>query len=170
MPAPTLAAFERPITVGIADLSVTNNPSVILTTYSLGSCLGVTLHDPVACVGGMLHLMLPDSSINKEKARSKPAMFADSGVPMLIDHALKLGASLDRMRVCVAGGSQIMDAQGFFNIGKRNYIALVMLLSNRGLEIDVEDIGGSGNRTMSMRLSDGQVKLKISGKPDPVIL
>ncbi len=158
------------MTIGIADLSVTNNPSVVFTTFSLGSCLGVTIHDPVAMVGGMLHFMLPDSTINKDKAQSKPAMFADTGTNLLIQHALKLGANKEQLRVCVAGGSQIMDSQGFFNIGKRNYIALVMQLSNQGMSIDVEDVGGSGNRTMSLRVGDGQVKLKISGKSTPVIL
>ena len=69
------------IVVGISDMKVSNKPGDVLVTYSLGSCIGVVLWDPVAKVGGLLHYMLPDSSLDKDKAQDKPFMFADSGIP-----------------------------------------------------------------------------------------
>jgi chemotaxis protein CheD len=86
MPSPSLAAlggFQQRIVVGVGDLAVSNSQAVALATYSLGSCLVVTIYDPVRRVGGLLHFMLPDSSINTAKAAQQPAMFADTGIPAL---------------------------------------------------------------------------------------
>ena len=54
--------------VSVADMKVSANPGDTLVTYALGSCLGITVYDPVAHVGGMLHVMLPLSTINPAKA------------------------------------------------------------------------------------------------------
>jgi chemotaxis protein CheD len=71
------------IVVGISDLKVSGNAGDILITYALGSCVGVAVYDPVGKVGGLLHFMLPDSSIDETKAKRNPAMFADTGIPLL---------------------------------------------------------------------------------------
>ena len=66
--------------VGISDLKVSNNPGDVLITYALGSCIGVAVFDPKARVGGLLHFMLPDSTLDANKAKTTPAMFADTGI------------------------------------------------------------------------------------------
>jgi chemotaxis protein CheD len=71
------------ITVGMGDLQVTTDPDSVLVTQALGSCIAVLVHDPVRQVGGMIHYMLPLSSITPEKGIERPAMFADTGVPLL---------------------------------------------------------------------------------------
>ena len=119
MASPSLAAlagFEQKVVVGVGDLAVSNNQAVVLATYSLGSCLGVTIYDPVMRVGGLLHFMLPDSSINPAKAAQQPAMFADTGIPALFRAAYQMKAGKHRVVLCVAGGAQVMDSGGFFNI------------------------------------------------------
>ena len=93
-------------------------------TQVAGSCIGVSIWDPVAKVAGLLHFMLPESSISPEKARTTPAMFCDTGVPKLFKAAYELGAVKRRLVVKVARGSQLLDDQGTFNIGKRNYLAI----------------------------------------------
>jgi chemotaxis protein CheD len=171
VPSPTLTGFEHKVVVGIAEMAVSNNPSVILTTYSLGSCLGISIYDPVAHVGGLLHLMLPDSGIDAAKAAAKPGMFVDSGVPALFRAAYQLGADKHRVQIAVAGGAQIMDSTGYFNIGKRNYEALVRLFAGHNLRIAAEEVGGFVNRTMHLRLANGEVRLKVSGQiTDTIIL
>jgi chemotaxis protein CheD len=149
--------------VGIADMQVAKNPEVTLITYSLGSCIGVAIYDPAVKVGGILHFMLPDSKIDVEKARKNPWMFADTGVPLFFKEAYALGAEKARMHVKIAGGSQIMDESGFFNIGKRNYTALRKIFWMNNVLIHAEEIGGSVNRTVSMELSTGKVWVKTSG-------
>jgi chemotaxis protein CheD len=171
MPAsPSIIAFDQRVIVGVADLAVSNNPNVVFTTYSLGSCLGISVHDPVARVGGLLHLMLPDSTIDPAKATANPAMFVDTGVPALLRAAFQLKAEKARLRVCVAGGAQILDDNNFFNIGRRNHDALLRILERNGLAIHAAAVGGQVNRTMMLRVSDGSVTLRISGNKDEVPL
>ena len=112
------------LVVDIADLQVSNDPGVELVTYSLGSCIGVAIWDPETRVGGMIHYMLPESSLSQDKAKANPAMFADTGIPVLFRSAYNLGAAKKRLVIKVAGGSSLLDDNGTFNIGKRNYLAL----------------------------------------------
>lgn len=170
MPSPSLTGFEQRVVVGIAEMAVTNNQSVVLATYSLGSCLGISIYDPVTKVGGLLHIMLPDSNIDASKASVQPAMFVDSGVPALFRAAYQLRAEKYRIIVCVAGGAQVMDTTGFFNIGKRNYEAFRNLLNNNGLRITAEHVGGLSSRSMYLNLATGEVRLKISGQPNELVL
>lgn len=170
MPSPTISGFEHRLVVGMAELVVSNNPSVTLATYSLGSCLGVSIYDPVTRVGGLVHIMLPDSSISPDKARAQPGMFLDTGLPKLFQSAYQMRLDKHRARICVAGGAQIMDSNGFFNIGQRNYAALTELLRAHGLHITAEHAGGMVNRTMYLKLGTGEVRLKISGQPAETVL
>ena len=171
MPSPTLiVGFEHKVVVGIAEMVASNNPNVILTTYSLGSCLGIAIYDPIVHVAGLLHIMLPDSSIDATKAAAKPCMFVDTGVPALFRACYQFGAQKQRMVISVAGGGQIMDDSGYFNIGKRNYEALTGLLSQHGLRINAEQVGGVVNRTMYVSVATGEVRLKVSGQPKEVPL
>ncbi len=173
MPSPSLAAlagFEQKIVVGVGDFAVSNNPSVVLMTYSLGSCLGVTIYDPVLRVGGVLHIMLPDSSINPAKAARQPAMFVDTGVPALFRAAYQMKAEKYRVQICVVGGAQVMDSSGFFNIGKRNYEALSALLVQHTLKVQATQVGGLVSRTVSLNVGTGEVRLKVSGRMDDFVL
>ena len=160
----TLIDCEQRVTVGIADVAVSNKAEAVLMTCALGSCLGIAIHDPVARVGGLLHTMLPDSSIDSARALSHPAMFIDTGVPALLRMANKLGAEKHRLLIYVAGGAQIVDGCGYFNIGKRNREALSDLLRQHGLRIESERTGGMVNRTMYLDVGTGAAIVKVSGQ------
>ena len=146
--------------VDIAAFKVTNEPATDLVTYSLGSCIGVTLWDPEALVGGMLHYMLPEASLSPEKAKANPAMFGDTGIPALFRAAYALGAEKKRLIVKVSGGSNLLDDKGTFNIGKRNYIMLRKLFWKNGILIDAEQVGGSISRTLRLTVQTGRVTIK----------
>ena|ERR1051325_5220751 len=168
--ASSLGGFEHKVIVGIAEMAVSNNQSVTLSTYSLGSCLGIAIYDPVVKAGGLLHLMLPDSAIDPVKAAKQPAMFVDSGVPALFRATYQLRAEKHRMIISVAGGAQILDNSGFFDIGRRNYEALARLLDAHALRIHAEHVGGLVNRTMYLCLATGEVRLRISGQSQDTVL
>lgn len=170
MASPSITGFQHKVVVGIADLSVSNNPNVILTTYALGSCLGIVIYDPVAKVGGLLHAMLPDSTIDPTKAAKQPAMFIDTGIPSLFRAAYEMRAEKHRVHIYVVGGAQIMDSSNFFNIGRRNYEAVTGIFDKHGLKISGEEVGGMVNRTVYLDLSTGVVTLKISGKAEEITL
>lgn len=149
--------------VGVADMAISNDPRDNLVTYSLGSCIAVVIYDPTVRVGGMLHYMLPECSLDPEKAQRTPAMFADSGIPLLFKQTYQYGAKKSNMVVKVAGGAQILDENGVFNIGKRNYLALRKLFFKNNVMIAAEHIGGNVNRTVRLDMASGQVILKVSG-------
>jgi chemotaxis protein CheD len=149
--------------VGIADCRLSKSPEDVLVTYALGSCVGVAIYDPVARVGGLLHYMLPESAIDPSKARDNPYMFADTGIPLLFRRSYELGAEKRRLIVCVAGGAQVMDEAGVFNIGKRNALALRKILWKAGVLIHSESLGGFVSRTVRMDLNTGRVWLHSAG-------
>lgn len=151
------------VVVGIADLKL-GVPGEELITHALGSCLGIVAHDPVANVGGMLHVMLPDSRINPEKAARKPEMFVDTGVPLLFREAYRAGAAKERMTVFVAGGAGRSDeARDSFRIGKRNVQMLRKLLWKNGVLIQGQDVGGGHSRDLIYDVGTGAVRVRSAG-------
>jgi len=150
--------------VDIADLAVNNDPDCTLVTYSLGSCIGLSIWDPAVKVGGLLHFMLPDSTISPERAQAQPCMFADTGIPLLFKRAYKLGAQKRRLVVKVAGGAKLMDSNDTFNIGKRNHLALRKILWRNSVMIDKEDVGGYDGRTMRVNIATGRITIKSKNR------
>ena len=147
-------------------MKVSSNKDDVLITYSLGSCIGVVIYDPKSRIGGMLHYMLPESSLDKDKAEKNPYMFADTGIPSLFKSAYALGAQKNRLKVVVVGGAQILDQKGFFNIGKRNHMALRKLFFKNGVIVDHEDVGGNVNRTIRIEIGTGDIYMKTSGQTE----
>ncbi|MBN1292675.1 MAG: chemotaxis protein CheD [Candidatus Latescibacteria bacterium] len=156
-----LTSSKRVITVGIAEMEVSDDPDATLVTYSLGSCLGVMIYDPVVHVGGLLHIMLPEANAEKSSKGFNPLKYVDTGVPMLFKEAYKYGAQKNRMKVSVAGGAQILDDSGFFNIGKRNMATLRKLFWKNGVMIEKEHVEGTVSRTVRLHLNDGKITIKL---------
>ncbi|MCG8549670.1 MAG: chemotaxis protein CheD [Desulfobacterales bacterium] len=149
--------------VGVADMKVSNRNGDTIVTYSLGSCIGLAIYDPKVKVGGMLHYMLPNSAIDPEKAKNNPFMFADTGIPELFAQLYALGAEKTRIKVFVAGGSEIMEQEGIFNLGRQNYSALMQILNKNNVSIWKQAVGGYSNRTIKMEIASGNIYLKTSG-------
>ncbi|NQU45159.1 chemotaxis protein CheD [bacterium] len=149
--------------VDIADMKIAQGKGNELVTYALGSCIAVAIYDPVSQVGGMIHYMLPEASLNPNKARENPFMFADSGIPLLFREAYQRGADRSRIQIKLAGGANVMDSSNFFNIGKRNYLAARKLFYKNNLLISAELVGGVSGKNMRMELGGGQVEIKLPG-------
>jgi chemotaxis protein CheD len=145
-------------------MQVSTDPGDVLVTHALGSCIGVTLYDRMRPVGAMLHVMLPDSQINADKARSNPWMFVDTALPALFHAAYEAGALKNRLVVKVAGGANVQGGEkDTFAIGKRNYLMLKKILWKNGVLIEREDVGGSHARTMYLDIGSGRVTLATNG-------
>jgi chemotaxis protein CheD len=151
------------IVVGIADCQTANRAGQILATYALGSCIGLAVHDGQAMVGGLLHFMLPDSALDPARARENPYMFADTGVPLLIERVCGHGADKRRLVARAAGGGSIMDPNNVFDIGKRNYLALRKILWKTGILLAAEACGGNHSRTVRLEISSGRFWLHEAG-------
>jgi chemotaxis protein CheD len=150
------------IIVSIADLKLSNKPGDVLVTFALGSCIGISIYDPTAKVGGLLHYMLPDSTLDSGKAQGQPAMFADTGIPLLFKSCYRLGAEKKRLIVKVAGGASILDDAQFFRIGQKNITAMRKIFWKNNVMIEAEDTGLTYNRTMRLDLTTGKVTIKSS--------
>jgi chemotaxis protein CheD len=153
------------ITVGIADCQTSRSSDAMLVTHALGSCIAIAIHDPAAQVAGLLHIMLPDSSIDREKAERQPYMFADTGIPALFHAAYALGASKKRMSVRLVGGAQVLDPNGIFNIGKRNHLACRKVLWSAGVMVQAEAVGGTVSRTVRLEVASGRLLWTSNGGP-----
>ncbi len=153
---------KRRIIVDVSDAKVSNDPRDVLTTYSLGSCIGVCLYDPCAQAGGMLHFQLPDSRMEPERAWKNPYMFADTGMKKLVDKLISMGAKKKRLQVRIAGGAAMEIGPKGFDIGKRNCLAVRKILWKNGMFIDGQDIGGSAPRNMYLDIAGGTVSIKCN--------
>lgn len=147
-------------------MKISKHPDDVLITYALGSCLGIAVYDAVANVGGLLHVMLPVSTVNPVKAEKNPLMFVDTGVPELFKACYKLGAKKERLIVKVAGGASLQNNEETdqFQIGKRNFLMLRKLLWKNNVLIKSYDVGENFSRTMSLDMATGNVILKINNE------
>lgn len=152
------------ITVDIADLKVTQDPQAVLVTYALGSCVAVIVYDPIRHVGGMIHYMLPQSETSPEKAKERPAMFADTGLPLLFHSMYELGCVKTNLVVKVTGGGSLYDDNGRFCIGQRNYTILRKMFWKVGVMITAEDVGGSKSRTARLFIETGRCTVSSQGE------
>jgi chemotaxis protein CheD len=149
------------VVIGVADCKVTGETSDMLITYALGSCVGVAIYDPIPRVAALLHFMLPETPAGAVPAN--PYMYADSGIPLMFREAYEKGAQKRRLRVCVAGGAQIMDDRGVFNIGHRNCVAMRKIFWKAGVIVHAEETGGNIARTMRFDVASGRTFLRSPG-------
>lgn len=151
------------VVVDIAGMQISRDPADTLVTYSLGSCLGVTIYDPQIRLGGMVHCMLPLSKVDPAKAEVRPYMFVDTGVSRMLTELYDLGLRKARAVVNVAGGAQILDQKNVFNIGERNITVLRKLLWKNGLLMNVQSTGGKVSRTIALDIDSGRFTIKSAG-------
>ncbi|HKY23227.1 MAG TPA: chemotaxis protein CheD [Vicinamibacterales bacterium] len=161
---------RRVLRVSIGEFVVSDRSDDVITTVALGSCIAVCLWEPKARVAGMLHFMLPDAALNKERAREQPAVFANTGIPLLFRAAYELGADKKRCAVRLVGGAELAaggraegDGAGVFDVGRRNVLAARAVLWRNGIMTGGELVGGTTARTIAMSVGDGKVIVKTDG-------
>jgi len=152
----------KQVVVNIADMKISKDPNELLVTYSLGSCVALAVYDPYTQIAGLIHIMLPESSIEKQAANINPYKFVDLGVPALYKEMFKAGVKRNHLITKVIGGSNVMDKNKFFNIGERNYTAVRKILWRNNMIIHKEDVGGSKSRTVRIYTATGKVLVSNS--------
>lgn len=156
--------------VNCSEMKISNNPVETLVAFSIGSGMGVTAHDPVCGIGGILNFMLPDShranGINPEKV---PYMFADTGIPAFVEALCAQNARPERLKVVIAGGAEILDQIEAFNIGQQNREALKAGLAAYNLRVFHEATGGTSSRTLSLEIGSGFSSIKVIGEGEEKI-
>ena len=157
--------MAKVIKIGIADIAVSKDPDII-TTLGLGSCIGIARYDPSSKVGGLVHVMLPDST--KIKQNSNPAKFADTGIADLLNRMIKAGANKSRIVAKIAGGAKMFEVSGSTdvgNVGERNASASKDKLKQLGIRLIAEDTGANYGRTVELNCANGEYVIKAVGRP-----
>ena len=152
------------IKVGMADLKVCVSPDS-LTTLGLGSCIGIAIVDPATKIGGLAHVMLPDSTAIREN--SNIAKFADTGIEELVKQMVEKGASKSRMVAKIAGGAQMFSFSNnndLLRVGERNAEASKKKLSELGIPLLASDTGENYGRTVIFHPDTGDFVIKSVGK------
>ncbi len=143
------------IKVGMADYKTGRFPSSLIS-YGLGSCVGIALYDGVTKIGGLSHIMLPDST--QARSADNPAKFANTALPIMLDEMIKMGALRSRITAKIAGGAQMFtfaNATDIMRVGQRNAEAVRLLLKKMDIKIIADDTGGNYGRTVELKLDTG---------------
>jgi chemotaxis protein CheD len=159
-PANTTLLSQR-IIVGVCDFAVSNNLQAVISTYALGSCVAVVAYEPHLKVGGILHFMLPQSSISPARAARHPSMFADTGLPHFLRALAGMKVVTNNLRILVAGGASVLAGHDPFRIGERNIGAALALLSQQACKVEHQDTGGTLNRAVHLEINTGQISVQI---------
>lgn len=159
------------IKVGMADLKTCVSPNGV-TTLGLGSCVGIAIRDPLTKVGGLAHVMLPDSTAIKN-SQMNIAKFADTGIVELVRQMEKLGALRSRMVAKIAGGTNMFAFQGgsgsIGQVGDRNVAASKAKLKELKIPLLAEDTGANYGRTVIFFPETGEFHIRAVGKPESII-
>lgn len=141
----------RPVTVGIGQLAVTADPKVVLVAHGLGSCVGLSVHDDVSGVAGLVHVLLPESE-GRVPGEKEPARFGDCAIPALLNAVTKAGADRRKLVFKIAGGAAVLGSanNSRFKIGERNVEAVKRYLKEAGFRCAAEEVGGTSGRTMEV--------------------
>ena len=153
----------KEIRVGIADLNLAYAPNRLITV-GLGSCVGIALYDTERKIGGLAHIMLPDSTQFTKINNSHK--FADLAIPILIKEMEQKGANIKRLKAKIAGGASMFnfsDKNMIMDIGNRNSIAVKYILKNFSIPLLNEDVGGTKGRTMIFDTLNGIVQIRTVG-------
>ncbi len=146
--------------VGIGQCVTSCDPDDYIITVGLGSCVAIIAYDLELAVGGMIHIRLPLSTIDTERAQLTPGMYVDTGLPVLLDAMHAHGCKKSNLAVKVAGGASMYDDGGHFAVGKRNVSETNRLLSKAGLSVAAADVGGTQARTVLLYVGDGRCILR----------
>ena len=154
------------LAVGLGELKSGSRSDQVLVCYGLGSCIGLALYDHTARVGVMVHVVLPDSSLNRAQ-QMQPGKFADTAVPAAISEAVRLGAVRSRLVARIAGGARMLNVVGAgskLDIGNRNADAVRGALEQHGLRLAADDTGGTYGRTLQLFVGTGRLLVSTVGR------
>ncbi|MGE7664991.1 chemotaxis protein CheD [Ureibacillus composti] len=153
---------DKTVKVGIAQMDIVKTPNTIRTS-GLGSCVGVVLYDETKNIAGLVHVMLPDSSLARKESINA-AKFADTGIEELIERLKREGAHPFRLKAKIAGGAQMFkftSDKDSMRIGPRNVEAVKNMLKKNGISIVAEDTGGNSGRTIEFDPATSKLSIRI---------
>lgn len=158
------------ICLGLGEQAVSREPDDVLVAYGLGSCLGISMIDPVTQVTGLVHAVLPENMNRVDDIDpSVCSKFVDRGIECLLSAMLKEGARRDRLVIRMVGGANMLISPGMtntFDIGSRNIEKARSVLQQLNLKIAAEEVGGHKGRTVRVYVTGSRVTVKVIGETE----
>jgi chemotaxis protein CheD len=162
--------MNNPINLGLGELAISRNLEDVLVAYGLGSCLGISMIDPVTRVAGLLHAVLPESlNDSNGEYSSTSGKYVDSGIENLLAAMIKEGANKNRLIIRVVGGANILVSAGLtnaFDIGTRNIEKARIIFQRLNMKIAAEEVGGHTGRTVHVYVADSRVTVRAIGEKE----
>lgn len=152
--------------VGLGEFLISKDPQDVLIAFGLGSCLGVGMYDPVARIGGLIHVVLPEHKAGNDPNHAK---FVDTGIPMLLKKLTDEGAVPSRIILKMAGGANMLVSPGLsgtFDIGTRNITMAHQVIEKLNLKLNREEVGGQVGRTVRLYIADGRMTVRMMGSQE----
>lgn len=160
-------AFQSTETVQLGELQVSGNRTLILSIPNLGSSMALVIYDPRLRLGGVAHIILPESGLGGGTNMETPAKFADIAVPALLEAFTEAGGKPSQSVIRLVGGAQMFNFGGggasLLNMGSRNATAIKTALSKLGLTPEKTDIGGNKGKSLRFVIATGQLYVKQIG-------
>jgi chemotaxis protein CheD len=151
----------KSIAVGIGEVVISGDPNAVLVAHALGSCVALIAYDPLRRVGGMLHYLLPSSTLSRDDVRERPGLFADTGVRLLFKKLATRDCPSTGLVLKAAGGAgAFLDDE--LGVGRRNLVALYEALAHRKLILTADALGGTDSRTVRLHVGSGAVRMRTA--------
>jgi chemotaxis protein CheD len=160
---------KDPISLGLGERAISRNPEDVLVAYGLGSCLGISMVDPVTRVSGLLHAVLPGAANGASSNDTTSQKYVDTGIEGLLEVMIKEGANKNRLIIRIVGGANMLIAPGMtnaFDIGTRNMETARKTLQRLNLKITAEEVGGHTGRTVHVYVADSRVTVRVIGEKE----
>jgi chemotaxis protein CheD len=152
--------------VGLGEMRFSRDPNEVLIAFGLGSCLGIGIYDPIAKIGGLIHVVLPEQKSGNDPNLAK---FVDTGIPLLLDKVVAEGGIKSRLIVRMAGGANMLTAPGLkgtFDIGTRNINKAYQVFQALNIKLVKEEVGGQVGRTVRLYIADGRMTIRMMGSQE----
>jgi len=159
--------MNNQISLGLGEQAISRNPEDILVAYGLGSCLGISMIDPVTRITGLFHAVLPERTNGSEMNDPNTAFkYVDCGIENMLAAMIREGANKNRLVIRMAGGANMLIAPGMtstFDIGTRNVEKARMKFQQMNIKVAAEAVGGHTGRTVRVYVADSRMTVKVIG-------
>ncbi len=160
---------KDPISLGLGERAISRNPEDVLVAYGLGSCLGISMVDPITRVCGLIHAVLPGVVNGMPPSDPSSHKYVDSGIEKLLEALISEGANKNRLIVRIVGGANMLISPGMtnsFDIGTRNMETARKTLQRLNMKITAEEVGGHTGRTVHVYVADSRVTVRVIGEKE----
>ncbi len=148
---------ENIVEVRMGELCVQSSPARLITR-ALGSCLGITLYNPLKKIGAMAHPMLPD--ISRARQNTSPTRYVNYAINKMTEELEKMGSARNQLIAKLFGGARMFSfitADNILNVGEKNIAIARTVLTEMCIKVAAEEVGGNFGRTIELNLENGKV-------------